>query len=606
MTVFGRRGWVFCDPAAPAGWIEFGMAGDPLVDIRAVTYTHWNRDRPTLHEVSLQIERGTLTILVGPSGSGKSTLCDLFNGVIPHLHGGKLEGEVWVDGVNTRQTPVRELARKVGRVFQDPETMFATLYVEDEIAFGPENLRFDPMEIQETVEQLLELTQLRPYRHNLVWNLSGGQVQKLGLASVLSMHPDLIVLDEPTSNLDPGATHSVHQLILSLRAQGKTVVLVTRELDEFLAQADQLVVLERGRVLAAGPPREVVLEHGEAMLDDLGVWLPETCEVGLALHRMGRLAGGALPITVEETVDALAESGLLAGPFGRQEPGPGAAEQGELLIDGCELVYAYPEGVQALKGVSLQVRAGEMLAIVGRNGAGKSTLAKLMVGLLRPQDGELDLFGRPASSWKVQDLANHIGLVFQNPEHQFLTDKVADEIEYSLLAQGMQDAQEVRRLVEATLRQLGLEEVAELHPFALSAGLKRRLGVATMLVGSPRVLLVDEPTYGQDRHMTHTLMELMEGIRARGIAVVMITHDMRLVQEYAERVVVMSEGRILHSGSPETLFGHTELLERANLRPTMLLQLAEGLQERGIAVPGRVRRVQDLLEMLAAEGEIHG
>ncbi len=583
------------------------MPGEPLVEIRDVTYTHWNRKQPTLHGVSLQIERGTLTILVGPSGSGKSTLCDLFNGVIPHLYGGKLEGEVWVDGVNTRQAQVKDLARKVGRVFQDPETMFATLYVEDEIAFGPENLRFDPREIRATLDRLLDLTQLRPYRHNLVWNLSGGQVQKLGLASVLSMHPELIVLDEPTSNLDPAATRSVHELILSLRDQGKTVVLVTRELDEFLAQADQLVVLDRGRVLAAGPPRQVVLEHGETMLNTLGVWLPETCEVGLALHRAGKLAGGELPITVQETVEALAASGLLARPSGRQEqPPPAGRGEGELLIDGRQLVYTYPQGVQALKGVSLQVRAGEMLAIVGRNGAGKSTLAKLMVGLLRPQGGVLTLFGRPAQGWKVQDLANQIGLVFQNPEHQFLTDRVADEIGYSLLAQGVEDAGQIERQVQAMLEQLGLQEVAEVHPFALSAGLKRRLGVATMLVGSPRVLLVDEPTYGQDRHMTHTLMELMEGIRARGIAVVMITHDMRLVQEYAERVVVMSEGMILHTGSPDSLFGQAELLERANLRPTLLLELVDGLRARGISVPAQVRRIQDLLGMLVVEGVSHG
>ena len=201
---------------------------EPLVDIQHVTYTHWNQSEPTLRDVSLQLFPGTLNVLVGPSGSGKSTLCDLFNGVIPHLYGGKLEGDVWVGGKHTKEAKVKDLAHEVGRVFQDPETMFATLHVEDEIAFGAENLRFEVQSIQETVEELLVQTDLQSRRHNLVWNLSGGQIQKLGLAAVLAMRPKLIVLDEPTSNLDPGATHSVHQLLLTLKHQGMTILLVTR------------------------------------------------------------------------------------------------------------------------------------------------------------------------------------------------------------------------------------------------------------------------------------------------------------------------------------------------------------------------------------------
>ena len=254
-----------------------------LIDIKSVTYTHWNQTEPTLHDVSLQIKTGTLNVLVGPSGSGKSTLCDLFNGVIPHLNGGKLEGEVQVAGVKTTEAEVKNLAQRIGRVFQDPETMFAMLQVDDEIAFGPENMQMDVGIIKETVEALLQQTDLAAHRHNLVWNLSGGQVQKLGLATVLAVRPQMIVLDEPTSNLDPGATHSVHELVLALRDEGVTVLLVTRELDEFLAEADQLLILDAGRILAGGPPRDVLREHGKYMFDSLGVWLPETSEIGIQL-----------------------------------------------------------------------------------------------------------------------------------------------------------------------------------------------------------------------------------------------------------------------------------------------------------------------------------
>jgi energy-coupling factor transport system ATP-binding protein len=278
---------------------------------------------------------------------------------------------------------------------------------------------------------------------------------------------------------------------------------------------------------------------------------------------------------------------------------------GEVLISARNLVYTYPGGFSALSDVSLDIRAGEMLAIVGRNGAGKSTLAKLLVGLLKPQKGDLTLFGKPAKAWKVAQLANRVALVLQNPEHQFLTDSVRDEIAYSLLAQGISEPHQVTRAVEETLKMLDLDHVDQIHPFALSAGLKRRLGVATMLVGHPQVLLVDEPTYGQDKHMTMTLMALMEQFREKGIALVMITHDMRLVQEYAERVVVMSSGKILYDGAFLGLFDHGDLLLQANLRPTLLHELVSHLGFYSNA--SEMRGLRDFLDQFGlTEGDHHG
>jgi len=581
---------------------ETERAGDVLVNIQRVTYTHWNQASPTLREVSLRIKRATLNVLVGPGGSGKSTLCDLFNGVIPHLSGGSFEGDVWIDGVNTREVEVKDLAPKVGRVFQDPEIMFATLFVEDEIAFGPENLRFDVATILSVREKLLADTNLAPRRHHLVWNLSGGQIQKLGLASVLAMQPQMIVLDEPTSNLDPAATRNVHEMVLSLRREGITVLLVTRELDEFLAEADQLFVMAEGRLVTSGRPHDVLREQGDYMVDSLGVWLPETSELGIALKREGLIKGAEIPITVHETLSMLEREGLLAR-LGADESGLSAVHRstptiGDILLSGKDLRYAYPGGTEALRGVSLDIRAGDWLMILGRNGAGKSTLASMMVGLLRPQHGELVVSGRPIQRWKVQDLANHIALVFQNPEHQFLTDSVSDEIGYSLLAHGFSSGPEVERQTGEMLELLGLRGVADRHPLALSAGLKRRLGVATMLVGKPQVLLVDEPTYGQDKAMTHTLMALMQEIRATGVAVVMITHDMRLVQEYAERVVVMSEGVVLYDGPSAGLFDRADILAGSNLRRTILHELLAAMRQAGLPFLGEVRRTSDLVDRL--------
>jgi len=572
-----------------------------IAELRDVSYTHWNHQEPTLRNVSLQLERGTLSVLVGPGGCGKSTLCDLLNGRIPKLLGGQLTGEVIIDGLDTAKVEVKELTKRVGSVSQDPETMFATLYVEDEIAFGPENLLVDAEEIRMTVEELLDATQLRPQRRNLVWQLSGGQVQKLGLATALAMKPSLIILDEPTANLDPIATLSVYEMVLKLREQGMTILLVIRELDEFLSCADQVLLLQEGTLLTSGTPQEVLKTHGEAMFTSLGVWLPETTEIGLTLRNRHNIRMQDIPITVPETVALLQDNHLLDQPLvlpARTEQSPSSLP--ELLVEAKNLSFRYAEGTHALKDVSFNIHAGELLAIVGRNGAGKSTLAKLLVGLLKPQAGSLTLFDKPAAKWKVEDLANHIALVFQNPEHQFLTDKVWDEIDYSLLARNVTDLEVRKETIQESLARLGLEAVVDKHPFSLSAGMKRRLGVATMLVCRPRILLVDEPTYGQDKQMTQTLMHFMEEIRAEGIAVVMITHDMRLVQEYAQRVIVMSEGQVLFDGQPQGLFNQDDILRAANLRKTVLHDLVSELTARGVVISGEVRTTADLLTALTS------
>lgn len=577
------------------------MENIPFIKVSDVFYTHWNQDEPTLKGVSLEIYPNTINVLVGPGGSGKSTLCSLFNGEIPHLLGGKFEGSVLVAGKDTKEEPVKNLSQQVGHMLQDPETMFATLYVEDEIAFGPENLLLEKDEINQRVEKLLEDIQLITFRQNLVWNLSGGQIQKLGLAVILAMHPAMIVLDEPTANLDPHATRSVHELVMKLRDEGMTILLVTRELDDFILDAaDQLIIIDDGKIMATGAVQEVLSENGQEMLDRLGIWLPETVEIGIKLRESMNLRNLPIPISIAETFQTLEAQKLLKKRITNCESEDEQDEDALLtpLISGRNLEFSYNNGFKALNDVSFDVFPGEMLAIVGRNGAGKSTLAKLMVGLQKPQKGQLNLFNHPATYWKVEALAEHIALVFQNPEHQFLTDTTYDEIAYSLMTRGIVDPEEVRKQVEEWMEKLELSEFSKIHPFALSAGKKRRLGVATMLVSHPKVLLVDEPTYGQDKEMTQTLMQLMERIRAQGVTVVMITHDMRLVQEFASRVLVMAEGKILYEGDPAQLFDNKELLHAANLRPTLLQELLKEYQDRGGQVDCLIRNTDQFLEAL--------
>jgi len=572
------------------------------VVLKKVSYRYHKEDDPVLKDVSFSLTRGSFNILVGPGGSGKSTLCDLFNGRTPHLMGGVLEGSVLIEGTSTVESQMKDLACRVGYVFQDPESMFATLSVEDEIAFGPENLLFEKEDIQQSVEDLLKMTGIAEYRRNLVWNLSGGQIQKLGLAAVLAMKPGMIVLDEPTANLDPAATRQVHELILKLKSEGITILLVTRELDDFMSMADQILVLEKGRMLCCGEPYTLLKEKGE-VLESLGIWLPETVEIGLGLMRRG-FPVNRIPITIEETLNLLfdlevvREGITLEGPnksYGTDKKAP--------LVEGRDIRFSYGNDLYALKGISLEIHEGEMLAIVGRNGAGKSTLAKLLIGLNKCREGRLTLFGKESTSWKVPDLANHISLVFQNPEHQFLTDTVGEEIDYSLQARGVFDTAEMDRERERILKLLELEECRDSHPFALSAGNKRRLGVATMLVGDPRILIVDEPTYGQDRAMTETLMGILQEIQSRGVAVVMISHDMRLVEEYADRVAVFSEGKKHFDGIPTDLFKEPEILMKSNLHRTLLNQILCRLTDRGVTVKGHIPGTGTFLKLLMKSRE---
>lgn len=470
--------------------------------------------------------------------------------------------------------------------------MFATLRVEDEIAFGPENLKLPKEEIYQRVEDALETVHLTPFRHQLVWALSGGQIQKLGFASVLAMQPPLMILDEPTANLDPATTHAVHELILHLRQQGKTIVLVSKDLDEFIADADNVIYLAEGKVIAQGEPRQVIRQAGLHMLQ-AGVWLPEPTEIGLRLQEKGRLPAGTLPLTVAEAKEAFSRLSFVSPKSEVVQP----KDFGEALIEAENLQYAYTPKIPALRGVSFTIQRGEIVAIIGQNGAGKSTLAKLLVGLLKSTGGSLRLFGKDATRWKVAELANQIALVFQNPEHQFLCDTVFEELSYSLLAKGVTDPAEIQVQVVETLRQLDLQDNAQTHPFALSEGAKRRLGVATMLVGGgAQVLIVDEPTYGQDRRMTERLMEYIRQLRQQGITVIMITHDMRLVEAHIDRAIVMAEGRILYDGAPQTLFTLEEVMRQANLRPTALNRLLTELRQQGMIIPPHINTVAKFIE----------
>ncbi len=532
-------------------------------------------------------------LVLGPSGSGKSTLTLCLDGLIPHLVEGDYAGEVVVAGLVVGDTPVHLLAQETGLVFQDPDSQFCTLTVEDEIAFGLENLRRPPLEMETAIDAALEAVGLAGFRQRLLGSLSGGEKQRVAIASVLAMGPRVLVLDEPSANLDPHATVELFALLRRLAADRRhTLVIIEHKLDQIIEWIDTVLVLAPGgRLLYEGDPRPAFYERARD-LEAVGVWRPQTSELVQALRIAGWEVAGS-PLGVRETATALAATpGLLArlrtGQPARLAPERGA-RSGPPLLRVEHLSYRYPDGHPALTDVSLSIEQDDFLAIVGENGAGKTTLASLLSGVVVAPPRSVFLEGEDVAGMPGWAVSDRVGYVFQNPEHQFVTDSVFDELAFSVSPEGGRRRAErlsaaQRALVEGWLERLGLLPLAEANPFSLSQGQKRRLSVAAMLIRGQSALILDEPTLGQDELQSDRLMAMMHELRSEGRAIAMVTHDMRLVTEHADRLLVLSKGRLVFQGSPSEFFARPDEVEAAGLEmPSPGKVSAVLTEEEGIA-----------------------
>jgi len=573
---------------------------DSDVIIRFEHFTAWYKREypPVLRDLTLDVRRGECILLLGPSGAGKSTLGLCLNGIVPHVLGAT-EGELIVAGHRVREWSVSTLGSMVGILFQDVESQLCMLYVRDEVAFGPENLRVPSAEVEQRVRDALTFVGLEGYENKFVFELSGGQKQKVAIASVLAMRPEILFLDEPTANLDPRSTNEVMELIRRLR-RDHTVIIFENKVDELASIVDRLVVLDRGQLAFDGPVRQVLEAHGEALVNDLGVWIPQVSEVELGLRRAGRSAGGVLPLSIGEAVEQYAPLHFSAN----HSTPPAVAAPPKPVIQVERVGFRYDDGTVALREVSFTVGQGEKIAIVGPNGSGKTTVSKHFVGLLKPTQGRVLVDGKDTRKSSTRDLSRRIGFVFQNPEHQFVRDTVRDEVAFSLRILGLDEAEIIRR-VEHELAVFNLTGLEDRHPFSLSGGERRRLSVATMIIARPEVLILDEPTYGQDKSNTVRMMQslfeaLAEEVSVSKITLVLVTHDMKLVAGYAERAIVMREGSVAFDGATDRLFLDPELLRRANLEYPPLFELSRALRERGAALPRSLLRPEDFVNAVDA------
>jgi energy-coupling factor transport system ATP-binding protein len=585
-----------------------------VIEIDGLGFKYVGRKRPTLRDVSLTVRDGESVLVLGPSGCGKSTLALCLNGAIPHAIAGDLSGSVRVDGLDTRRTSMGQLARRVGIVFQDPEAQFCMLTVEDEVAFGLENMSVPRHEMSDRIESALAAVGLAHRRAERIQRLSGGQKQRLALACVLALEPAVLVLDEPTAQLDPAGAADVMALLGELRAHGRhTLIVVEHRLDDAIGLVDRVVVFnDRGEMVADGAPRRIIQEHGH-WLREAGVWTPQVSELALTLEEQG-IPVRPFPLTVDEAVEALRQlaarlnqsmsppsrlaphppapspacwrggAGRLGTPLrcDGEGPGEGSLVQPGPLVEVRALNFQYPRAAApTVRDLNLTLWPGELVAVVGANGAGKSTLARLLAGIPRPPSGAVFVNGEDAAAIPSARLAQDVGYVFQYPEHQFVGQTVLDDVAYGPRRAGLPESEALAR-ARALLDDFGLRHLEAAHPFTLSHGEQRRLSVASMLVLGQSLLLLDEPTFGQDQRNATMLLDKLEALADAGRTIVAISHDMRLVAERAHRVLVMANGALTFDGTPTDLFANRSLLDRASLRQPPLWELSERL---GLATP---------------------
>jgi energy-coupling factor transport system ATP-binding protein len=566
----------------------------PDFSFDAVSFTYTDSASPALHQINLHVQPGEAVLVTGPSGAGKTTLASCINGLIPHFHEGALAGQVTVRGRDTRRTRIGALAALVGMVFQDPESQLVAPSVVDEVAFGAENLGVPRDEIQRRVAEAIEVCRLRGLEERPPHSLSGGEQQAAAIASIYAMHPEIYVMDEPTSNLDPLGTRQILSLAARVaRERGKTLLLSEHKLDEALPLVDRVLVMERGRIVREGAPMEV-LRAGD---------IPGVFTRPPLVRLADRLGLPGAPVTADQFYQLLTAHRPLHpllndGPAARRSPREHRTP-GEPVIEIENVEYAYDGQSPALRGVSLTVRRGELVAILGRNGSGKTTLVRHINGLLRPQRGRVAVLGKGTATMTTAQLARHIGFCFQNPNHQLLTFRVRQELAFGPKSLGLPDDEVERRSREA-LEIVGLGEAWDGDVAALGKGQKQRLALASVLTMRPEILIIDEPTTGQDPGMTADIFRILKRLNDGGATILLITHQFDMAAEFAARAVILREGQAAYDGPMSGLLPQAELLRANSLDQPEVTKLAARLAP--LAVPPDLVTVDEMAEALLAMG----
>jgi energy-coupling factor transport system ATP-binding protein len=544
------------------------------VTVSNLSYIYTGQHEPVLKNLNFQIRQGDFVLVAGPTGCGKSTLALCLTGLIPQVLGGEMQGTVIIDGKDTRNQEVYQLAQSIGLVFQNAENQLCSLTVEDEVAFGPENLAQPRDEIEKRVHFALNATSLTDLQHKYTFNLSGGQKHRTAIAASLSMLPKILVLDEPLSELDPIGSKEVLQTLKKLNEEfGMTIILIEHKLEQVLGFAKNVILLKDGEIVATGEPTEVFKDKKIEEL--LGLRIPETLKLSYELVDRGLLQEPALSVEKAHTLIPQLQAsrrsrGLQADSILTTENGRNNQNE---LIKTEELVYAYDDGTMALQEIDLRITQGEFVAILGRNGAGKTTLAMQIAGQLKPTKGKIYIDGKDRAKRGLADLAGTVGYTFQNPDCQIFCKTVGEEIAFGPRQLGV-PKEEITSRIEETLRIMALEHFKQRDPHTLSKGQKLGLAIASILSMKPKILILDEPTLGQDLNRIRSLMTLLKSLNEQGLTVIVITHDVNIAAEYASRIILMDKGRIIADGPTRDVLSKEDLLFSARLEPPTAMYLS--------------------------------
>ena len=543
------------------------------VEIDGLTYTYPGAAQPTLQHLSFQVEQGDFLAIVGNNGCGKSTLCKALNGLIPHFITGNMEGTVRVGGLDTRESDVGVLAQKVGYVYQDFENQIVRPTVLDDASYACLNYAFP--DYRERGRAALAQCGLAGREEEYVWQLSGGQTHLLALAGAVSLQPDILILDEPIAQLDPMHADRIYEVLRELNEKHGKTILVIEHHTEYIARYCRHVMLMRdGRLRWLLPTGEALQRVEE--LQECDIFPPQVTQAAHRLRQAGALPRDRrLPTTVEEGRQTFSTLHRVPRP---PRPAPSPPGESAVRFSGVSLSYRSVKGAPhtVFDQLNLNIRRGERVALIGSNGAGKSTLMKLMVGLLRPSAGTVSLFGEAIGEKKAEDLSRQISLVYQNPEEMFIKDSIRADIAYAMQVRQVPDWQ---ARTDELLARFRLTELAERDGRLLSGGQMRRASLAIGVALNPGILLLDEPTANLDIATRRDIMAVLEEMKEIIQTAVIATHDMQLVCQWAERIVVLCGGRVVSDGPRDAVFSQSDIIERVGIRPPQIFTMARALDE---------------------------
>ena len=542
-----------------------------MISFKNFSFKYNNVVDKTLKNIDLTINKGEKVLIVGPSGSGKSTLSHCINGLIPFSYNGEIEGELIIDNIKPYEESLSDVSKKVGTILQDQDSQFIGLSVGEDVAFNFENNAMPLNEMKVKVIDALELVNMVDFINHSPYELSGGQKQRVSLAGVLGSDAEVLLFDEPLANLDPASGKEIMQLINDIHEKtNKTIIIVEHRIEDVLEQPfDKVIVVNKGKVQGFGTPDEILKSD---LLKNNGLREP------LYLEAM-KLAG--CDISKSENLKDLTNideknKEVLKNWFNNETSNKDSIIKEEKILEVKNLAFSHDGIKNTINDVSFHLNKGEILAVLGNNGAGKSTLCRLITGILKPQKGSIFLNNQCIDSWSIKQKGSSIGYVMQNPNQMISQHMIKDEIALGLKCRNY-SKEEIDKKVEEVLKICGLYPYRNWPVSALSYGQKKRVTIASILAINPEVIILDEPTAGQDyKHYTE-FMEFIKELSAQGISIILITHDMQLTLEYCHRAVVLSGGEKIADDKPSNILTDENIIKKANLKETSLSTLAKSI-----------------------------